>query len=113
MNTVYVPAGITSKQAAYLNALLGEADKLLDRRETVTGCEWPEARFAVRRMMLRVDEMTRREASAAIGQAQDNNKRLRDELGGLGALETVRRPERAPKSVAYGKGPVGSDNHTH
>lgn len=86
MNTTaaYNPSGITSKQAAFLNGLLEEADKLLDRREEAAGCEWPEARFAVRQMMLRVDEMTRREASAAITSAKDNNRQLREELAGLG-----------------------------
>ena len=84
MNTTYAPAMITAKQATFLNSLLDDADRLLDQREEATGCEWPEARFVVRKMMLEVDEMTRREASSAIQFAQGNNKLLRDELKSLG-----------------------------
>lgn len=97
MNTTYAynPSGITSKQATFLNGLLEEADKLLNQREEVTGCEWPEARYAVRQMMLRVDEMTRREASAAITSAKDNNRQLREELAGLGVPDepTLSEPQ--------------------
>lgn len=93
--TAYNPSGITSKQAAFLNGLLEEADKLLSQREEATGCERPEARFAVRQMMLRVDEMTRREASAAITRAKDNNRQLREELAGLGVPDepTLSEPQ--------------------
>lgn len=93
--STYTPADITPAQLGYLNTLLDEADKLLDRREEVTGCEWPEARFAVRQLMLKTDELTKREASAAISDAIKNNALLTEELKSLGALEEpVRRPAR-------------------
>ncbi len=84
MTNTYAPADITPKQTAFLTRLLDEAVELLDSRETLTGCEWPEARNAVAWMRQGVDEMTRREASAAIDQAMDNNRKLREELKGLG-----------------------------
>lgn len=95
MNSTYAPAAITSKQITFLNALLDEADRLLSQREEITGCTWPEARFTVRKMMLEVDGMTRREASAAIQSAKDNNLLLRDELKSLGVPEepTLSEPQ--------------------
>lgn len=88
MNSTYAPTGITSKQATFLNTLLAEASRLLDQRDEITGCEWPEARHAVADILGKVDRMTRREASAAIGRALFNNKGLRNELKTLGVPET-------------------------
>lgn len=83
MNQTLTPEA-TAKQISFLNRLLTEATELLDSRDQITGCEWPEAREAVARMRSGADMMTRREASAAIDSAMDNNKKLRSELKGLG-----------------------------
>lgn len=85
MNATTAPADITAKQSAFLTRLLDEATELLDQRAALTGADWTEARNAVHWMRQGVDEMTRREASAAIDQAMDNNKQLRTELTTLGA----------------------------
>lgn len=82
MNT-YTADSITSAQARYLSGLLEAADGMLDRRQEVTGSDWTEARFAVRSQMLKVDEMTKREASAAISAAKENNQILSDEIAEL------------------------------
>jgi hypothetical protein len=82
MNT-YATEMINTAQARYLNGLLNAADAMLDRRQGVTGADWSEARFAVRSQMLKVDEMTKREASAAIDTAKANNQILSDEIAAL------------------------------
>jgi hypothetical protein len=91
MNTSYAPS-ITSAQTRFLNGLLTEADEMLDRRQEITGADWPEARFAVRQLMLKVDDMTKTEASAAITEAIKNNKGLRDELAALAGQHGVEAP---------------------
>jgi hypothetical protein len=94
---------ITPKQLAFLNRLLAEATELLDSRETITGCEWPEAQDAVSRMRASADRMTRREASAAIDSAMDNNRKLREELKGLGvqAEPTLSEPQYVTETGMY------------
>lgn len=82
MNT-YATEMITTAQARYLNGLLDAADAMLDRRQAVIGTDWAEARFAVRSQMLKVDELAKREASAAISTAKANNKILSDEIAAL------------------------------
>jgi hypothetical protein len=76
---------ITGKQMVFLTKLLTEATELLNSRETLTGCEWPEAHAHVARVRSRMDDMTKPEASKAIGEAMDNNEKLREELKSLGA----------------------------
>ena len=106
MNATTAPADITPKQTAFLTRLLDEATELLDQRATLTGADWTEARNAVHWMRQGVDEMTRREASAAIDQAMDNNKQLRTELATLGAdVRPVR--ERRTAFVSTGMYRVG------
>jgi len=102
MNQTLTPEA-TAKQISFLNRLLTEATELLDSRDTLTGCEWPEAREAVARMRSGADRMTRREASAAIDQAMDNNKRLRTELKGLGvqAEPTLSEPQYVSETGMY------------
>lgn len=78
-------APATVRQITFLNGLLDDAVKLLDRRDDITGCEWPEARAHVQRIRDAVFNMGKVEASAAITAAIDNNKSLRNELEGLGA----------------------------
>lgn len=85
MNTA-TPALATGKQIGFLTRLLNEAAELLDQRYEITGCEWPEAREHVARLRSNADDMTRREISAAIDSAMDNNKMLREELAGTGAV---------------------------
>lgn len=85
---------ITAKQITFLTNLLDEATALLARRETVTGCEWPEATEHVARIRGGMDLMTRKEASAAIDTAMDNNKQLRTELEGLGVDVRPQRERR-------------------
>lgn len=93
---------ITPKQSAYLNRLLNEAVRLLDERDRITGCEWPEARREVDSMLRSVETMTRREASAAIDRARSNNDALHTELTSLGwEPGAIRRPEREQKRTAY------------
>lgn len=94
---------ITPKQLAFLNRLLTEATELLDSRETITGCEWPEAQDTVSRMRASADRMTRREASAAIDSAMDNNRKLREELKGLGvqAEPTLSEPQYVTETGMY------------
>lgn len=82
MNTY--ATSITSAQSRYLAGLLDDATVLLGDRETVTGCEWPEAHEHVARIRREMDTMSKAEASKAIGDAIKNNKMLRDELAGLG-----------------------------
>ena len=93
----------TAKQISFLNRLLAEATELLDSRDSLTGCEWPEAREAVARMRSGADQMTRREASAAIDSAMDNNKRLRTELKGLGVQPepTLSEPQYVSETGMY------------
>lgn len=95
MNSTYAPSDVTPKQITFLNALLAEASRLLDQRDAATGCEWTEARRAVADVVRKVDTMTRREASAAIQDAKDNNQLLRDELKSLGAPDepTLSEPQ--------------------
>jgi hypothetical protein len=94
---------ITGKQMAFLTRLLDEAVRLLAARTEVTGAEWPEAVDAVRSMRRGMDQMTKREASAAIGQAMDNNEMLRQELAGLGVQEgpTLSEPEYVTEPGMY------------
>jgi hypothetical protein len=94
---------ITPKQLSFLNRLLAEATELLDSRETITGCEWPEAQDAVSRMRASADRMTRREASVAIDSAMDNNRKLREELKGLGvqAEPTLSEPQYVTETGMY------------
>lgn len=102
MNNTLAPEA-TAKQISFLGRLLAEATELLDSRDTLTGCEWPEARQAVARMRAGADQMTRREASAAIDSAMDNNKRLREELKGLGAQAepTLSEPQYVTETGMY------------
>lgn len=94
---------ITGKQMVFLTRLLDEAVKLLAARTEVTGAEWPEAANAVRSMRREMDRMTRSEASAAIGQAMDNNEMLRQELEGLGVQEepTLSEPQYVSETGMY------------
>lgn len=85
----------TEKQLGFLTRLLDEADALLDERQALTGADWPQARGAVDALRHNGD-FTKREASAAIDRAMDNNKQLRSELKGLG-VDTAA----APAQTAY------------
>jgi uncharacterized protein DUF6011 len=82
----------TARQTAFLTRLLDEAVELLDRRDNITGCEWPEARTHVARIRREMDSMGRWGMSAAIDAAMDNNKQLRAELEGM----NVQLPAEAP-----------------
>jgi hypothetical protein len=83
---------ITGKQMAFLTKLLNEATELLDVRDRITGCEWPEAREHVARVRRNMDGMTKPEASKAIGEAMDNNGKLCDELKEIGVEPAPQRP---------------------
>ena len=96
MNQTLTPEA-TPKQISFLNRLLTEADELLTRRYGITMVAWPEAADAVNRMRAVADRMTRREASAAIDQAMDNNRKLREELASLAAEHGI--PEAEPQYV--------------
>jgi len=87
---------ITSKQLSFLTRLLDEATELLDARDKITGCEWPEARQAVESLRLRADTMTKVEASRAIDMAMDNNRKLRAELKEIGVEPAPQRPSAEP-----------------
>lgn len=87
---------ITGKQLVFLSKLLDEAVELLDVRDKITGCEWPEARQGVAHMRSMADQMTKREASAAIGAAMDNNDKLREELKDIGVEPAPQRPVETP-----------------
>jgi uncharacterized protein DUF6011 len=94
---------ITGKQMAFLTKLLTEATELLNSRETITGCEWPEAHAHVARVRRAMDDMTKSEASKAIGEAMDNNDKLREELKGLGvqAEPTLSEPQYVTETGMY------------
>lgn len=97
MTSTYAPAAITSAQSRFLTSLLDEAAQMLNRREELTGCEWPEAHAHVARIRSNVDILTKTEASKAISDAMSNNKVLREELKSLG-VETG--PERRATFVS-------------
>lgn len=104
MNSTASRTEPSSKQLSFLNGLLKEADELLARRESITGCAWPEATEAVRRMR-DTGGRTRREISSMIESAMSNNRQLRSELNGLG-VETA-RPERPAYVTEVGMYRVG------
>lgn len=92
MNTTLVNEP-TAKQLGFLNRLLNEADELLTRRFGITMIAWPEAAEAVRRMR-DTEGRTRKEVSAMIDAAMDNNKQLRAEVEALAEEHGI--PEAAP-----------------
>lgn len=98
MNT-YADA-ITAPQAHYLNGLLDEAVVMLDRKFGITMVPDVEAGAAIQAMRGRVDQMTKREASAAITTAKTNNKLLRDEIAALEDAHGI-PPVEAPEQPEY------------
>lgn len=105
MNTTYT-TDITSKQSSFLNRLLDEAVELLDLKTGLTANPDVAAREAVNAMRRRTLEMTRREASAAIDRAMDNNRILRTEIesleAGRGVPSEAASPARRTEFVETG-----------
>lgn len=107
MNTAYA-AEPTTKQLGYLTNLLNEAQRLLDARERITGCEWPEATAEVARMR-NTDGRTRAEVSRMIDAARGNNDALQSELKALGWVpDAIQKPESERAYVATGMYQVDS-----
>lgn len=74
---------ISPRQSDYLNTLLKEAAEMLDRKFGITSVPDVEAGAAIQRMRDSIQDMSKTEASKAIGQAIANNKILRREIAAL------------------------------
>lgn len=74
---------ISPRQSDYLDTLLKEAAEMLDRKFGITSVPDVEAGAAIQRMRDSIQDMSKTEASKAIGQAIANNKILRREIAAL------------------------------
>ena len=74
---------ISPRQSDYLDTLLKEAVEMLDRKFGITSVPDVEAGAAIQRMRDSIQDMSKTEASKAIGQAIANNKILRREIAAL------------------------------